>query len=222
MDKKNKYNYIIIAFSLISIIMAIELELSLGEAFSLDQSLTIKRTQNEDISFNASFKTNGLKSPQYYSIRFIKSLKDRNIEFELIHHKLYIEQNLPDSVSRFEITDGYNLLLLNISDNITGHFSYRFGIGTVVAHPYIVVGGETNYIEGGGLIPKFWGDGYHWGGISTQISGFYKSSLSDKWSYQIETKLIYANAVIPIEGGEVELPNTSIHILFGLSRKLKG
>ena len=91
----------------------------------------------------------------------------------------------------------------------------------MVSHPYIVVDGQTNYKKGGGLIPNFWLDGYHWGGISTQISGFYKSSLSDKWSYQIETKLIYANTVVPIEGGEVELPNTSIHILFGLSRKLK-
>ena len=71
------------------------------------------------------------------------------------------------------------------------------------------------------MIPKFWSDGYHWGGISAQISGLYKNRFSDKWSCQIETKLIFANTMVPIKGGEVELPNTSIHILFGISRIFK-
>ena len=216
------YKYIVLIVCFVSYVLAIEIDISLGEAFNLNQRLSIVKSQADIIEFDAIFKTNGLKTPHYYSIRFIKELKTINVELENIHHKLYVEQNLPDRVSRFEVTDGYNLLLINISDNITNDFSYRLGIGTVVSHPYIVVDGQTNYTRGGGLIPKFWSDGYHWGGISTQISGFYKSSISDKWSYQIETKLIYANTVVPIGWGEVELPNTSIHILFGLSRKLKG
>ena len=204
-----------------SSLMAIELEISLGNAFNLDQSLSILK-DGEQINFDASFKTNGLKSPQYYSIRVSKPLKKRNIEFEMIHHKLYIEENLPDRVSRFEVTDGYNFLLFNLSSNIRQNFFYRLGIGTVVSHPYIIVDGETNYMRGGGLIPKFWSDGYHWDGISAQISTFYKNNYKDQWSYQLETKLIYAHTTIPIQGGEVTVPNTSIHFLFGLSRKLKG
>ena len=216
------YKYIVLIVCFVSYVLAIEVDISLGEAFSINQRLSIINSQDDIIEFDAIFKTNGLKIPYYYSIRFIKELKTINVEIEHIHHKLYVEQNLPNRVSKFEVTDGYNLFLINLSDNITDYFSYRVGIGTVVSHPDIIVDGQTNYIRGGGAIPKVWFDGYHWSGISTQISGFYKSSISDKWSYQIEAKLIYANTVVPIEEGEVELPNTSIHILFGLSRKLKG
>ena len=217
-----KIKYQIIGWlSAVSSLLAIELEVSLGNAFNADQSLSIIK-DGETINFDASFNTNGFQSPQYYSIRVIKQLKNRNIEFEMIHHKLYVEENLPDRVSRFEVTDGYNFLLFNLSSKIRQKFFYRLGIGTVVSHPYIIVDGETNYMRGGGLIPKFWSDGYHWDGISAQISTFYKNNFNDRWSYNLETKLIYAQSTIPIEGGEVTVPNTSIHFLFGLSRKLKG
>ena len=139
------------------------------------------------------------------------------MEIEFIHHKLYIEENLPVQVEKFEVSDGYNLLLLNLVNTLSENMNYRLGVGTVVTHPDIMIEGQTNYIKGGGLIPKLWTDGYHWGGISSQASVFYNYGIKDNLSMNIETKLIYASASVPVVGGSFILPNLSIHFLVGIS-----
>ena len=100
---------------------------------------------------------------------------------------------------------------------INESLGFRAGIGTVVTHPDIIIDGESNYVEGGGLIPKFWTDGYHWGGVSSQLSIFLNKRLNDKLYYNIETKAVFANTNIPIVDGNFDLPNMSFHILLGIS-----
>jgi len=202
---------------LFNFIFGFGFNLSLGEAYNLNQDISISRDEAADINFNASFSTHGPRSPQYYSLRFRHQIKKKNIELEFIHHKLYVKKNLPDQVEKFEVTDGYNLLLINVVSALTENINYRLGIGTVVTHPDIIIEGETNYIKGGGLIPKFWTDGYHWGGISSQASIFYSHRIRDRLALNIETKLIYASARVPVVGGSLILPNLSIHFLGGIS-----
>ena len=95
-----------------SCLMCLELDLSLGNAYNFISEISIqnKMPGGQDIKFASKPYTHGLKSPQYYSIRIRKNRK----EIELIHHKLYFERDLPDEVDHFEITDGYNMLMLNI------------------------------------------------------------------------------------------------------------
>ena len=202
---------------LFNFIFGFGFDLSLGEAYNLNQSISITRDNSTAIDFDASFDTHGISSPQYYSLRFRHQIKNRNMELEFIHHKLYIEETLPDQVEKFEVSDGYNLLLINLVNTLKENIYYRLGIGTVVTHPDIMIEGQTNYIKGGGLIPKFWTDGYHWGGISSQASVFYNYRIKDKLAMNIETKLIYASASIPIVGGSFILPNLSFHFLIGIS-----
>tara|TARA_B100000029_G_scaffold505065_2_gene585087 strand:+ start:750 stop:1397 length:648 start_codon:yes stop_codon:yes gene_type:complete len=210
--------FFIILWALIhSFIWADGFEISLGEAFNLEQRLTVNQG-SESIVFDADFKTNGFSSPQYYSLRYIKGSKDDRVEFELIHHKLYVESGLPDQIQNFEITDGYNLLMINKSMMVGYDFRFRFGIGTVVSHPDIMVNGQTNYVRGGGLIPKFWADGYHWSGISMQASVNYPIPITEIASMNIEGKLLYAWSRIPISGGYVNVPNLSFHVLLGYGR----
>jgi len=201
---------------LINTVMGLSFDLSLGDACSVDQNITVARQDASDINFRASFKTNGLKSPQYYSIRLGEYINNKNLEFEFIHHKLYVE-DLPLVIDKFEVTDGYNLFLINIVNNLKRDIYYRIGVGTVVVHPDITIDGETNYVKGGGLIPKFWTDGYHWGGISSQISLFYEKKIASKIQFNLETKFVYARTSIPVVGGNFILPNLSFHFLAGLS-----
>ena len=202
---------------LFNFIFGFGFDLSLGEAYNLNQSISITRDNSTAIDFDASFDTHGLSSPQYYSLRFRHQIKNKNVELEFIHHKLYIEENLPDQVEKFEVSDGYNLLLINLVNTLKENIYYRLGIGTVVTHPDIMIEGQTNYIKGGGLIPKFWTDGYHWGGISSQASIFYNYRIKDRLAMNIETKLIYASASVPVAGGSFILPNLSFHFLVGIS-----
>ena len=196
--------------------MGFSVDLSLGDVYNLNQDISISRNNHPDINFNASFKTNGLKSPQYYSLRLRNEIRKIKIEFEFIHHKLYVE-DFPSEIDKLEVSDGYNLLLINIVNNIKDNLLYRFGLGTVVTHPDIVIEGQTNYIEGGGLIPKFWTEGYHWGGICSQASLGYRKKISNKTQIILETKIIYASTKIPVVDGSFILPNLSLHFLAGFS-----
>ncbi len=215
----------IIAFSSVFFLYGGNIDVSLGNAFNMNQDLSIHRDGKEDINFNASFKTNGLRSPQYYSLRFGREIAGKKFEFEFIHHKLYLDKTSTnngssetvDLIQKFEVTDGYNLLMINLTNSIYNHIRYRIGLGTVVSHPDIIIEDETNYIQGGGLIPKFWTDGYNWSGISSQFSIFFNKKLSDKINYNIEGKAVMAKTKIPIVDGSFDLPNISLHILLGIS-----
>ena len=86
----------LIYICLFNFIFGFGFDLSLGGAYNLNQNINISRDNSADIDFDASFDTHGLSSPQYYSLRFRYQIKKKNIELEFIHHKLYIEENLPD------------------------------------------------------------------------------------------------------------------------------
>ena len=209
----------------VGLLQAISIDLSLGEALNFSQEVKIN-----DNSFETIPKTKGFKNPQYYSIRL---RKDR-LEFELIHHKLYIEDGLPDYIKHFELTDGYNLLMFNYIYPITNNLKYRFGLGVPVVHPDITIqGDEFNLSEskrlferGGGLIPAFWKDGYYPGGIGSQLALFYTGGINSKISYHIETKAVYANTEFDLNYVDdnsnqsnlnIIVPNLSLHFLVGIS-----
>ena len=205
----------------LSFLLGLEFDLSLGNAYSFSSDIKINSNTsgNESINLTSRPNTRGFKSPQYYSIRIRKS----NKEFELIHHKLYFENNLPDNITHFEFTDGYNLLLMNflypfsIYENVD-IFSLRFGLGTVVVHPDITIDEIRYYKKGGGLIPTLWKSGYQIGGISSQISFNFNKNISNKFSFNSELKFSHAFADADLETDyTLNIPNTSIHFLMGIS-----
>ena len=213
-----KYNYtrLVLTLLIVSATLSAEIDVSLGHAVNLPGDIEIKNNDGSRINFQAKYKTKGLKSPQYYSIRIRKEILKVNAEFELVHHKLYVDDGLPPEISKFEITDGFNLLTLNTLVDISSNFSCRAGSGIVVAHPDVTINGETNFIRGGGFIPKFWSDGYHWGGFTAQVSLVYIKKIRN-FRYNIESKFVYANSNVPVIDGSMDISNISLHFLAGLS-----
>ena len=219
-------NFSFIVFSLlIGQLQAMSIDLSLGEALNIKQEIKI----NND-SFKTVAQTKGFKNPQYYSIR----LRKNNLELELVHHKLYIENNLPGYIHHFELTDGYNLLLLNYTSPLKKNLHYRLGIGVPVVHPDITIQGKEFNLEspkrlferGGGLLPKFWKEGYYPGGITSQLSLFYRKDINSKTAYHIETKIVYAKTQFDLSyiddqsqesNLDITIPNLSFHFLLGIS-----
>ena len=217
--------YFIVLSLLIGQLQAISIDLSLGEALNIKQEIKV----NSD-SFKTTAKTKGFQNPQYYSVRL---RKDR-LELELVHHKLYIENNLPSYINHLELTDGYNLLLLNYTSPFKNNLHYRFGLGVPVVHPDITIqGDEVNldsskrlFERGGGLIPKFWKEGYYPGGITSQLSLFYRKEINEKIAYHIETKVVYAKTQFDLSyidddseelNLDITIPNLSFHFLVGIS-----
>tara|TARA_A100000164_G_scaffold63601_1_gene52321 strand:- start:302 stop:958 length:657 start_codon:yes stop_codon:yes gene_type:complete len=212
----------ILLFSiLLCFLLGLEFDLSLGNAYSFSSDIKINSnsSSNESINLTSRPNTRGFKSPQYYSIRIRKS----NKELELIHHKLYFENNLPDNITHFEFTDGYNLLLMNFLYPFSIYeyidiFSLRFGLGTVVVHPDVTIDEVRYYKKGGGLIPTLWKSGYQIGGISSQISLNFNKNISNKFSFNSELKVSYALTDVDLETDyTINIPNTSIHFLMGIS-----
>ena len=220
-----KIRYILFIM-LTGFLSAISVDVSLGEALNFKQQVKIN-----DSTFEAAPKTKGFKNPQYYSIR----LRSNKLEFELIHHKLYFDEGLPDYIKHFELTDGYNLVMLNYISPFIGNLNYRLGVGVPVVHPDITIQGDFVNLEdskriferGGGLIPQFWKDGYYPGGFTSQIGLFYIKRINDKISYHLETKAVYATTQFDLNyidddsssesNLDISIPNLSIHFLTGIS-----
>ena len=85
--------------------------------------------ESDNMAFDVSFLTKGMQTPPYYSLRLRHTINSHNLEFELIHHKLYAKSvSLPERISKFEITDGFNILLLNYKKLLNKHFGCRGGL----------------------------------------------------------------------------------------------
>ena len=186
-----------------SLLQAISIDISLGDVINFEQKLNVDIDSNVE-SFSVRPKTHGFKSPQYYSLRLKNELmrgqKSHYIEMELIHHKLYLEDGLPDYIKEFEFTDGYNLLMGNYSVR-SKNIGLRIGFGALIVHPDITIQGqEVNleqplriYQKGGGLIPTFGKDnGYYLTGLAHQLGIFATKKINNKISGHIEAKVLGA------------------------------
>lgn len=181
-------------------------ELSLGSAYNANKSLTVKQQGYPDIIFKARFSTKAFEMPLYYSLRLGYWQYNRSWEFELIHHKLYVE-NPPSEIQNFEITHGFNIFTINRAWDISNTVLH-FGLGTVIAHPDTTVRGLS---RGYGA----WNQGYHLGGYALQGSMQRRFYLYNKGFLSLEIKLVHAATRVPINNGSADVVNDSLHFLFG-------
>ncbi|EJG0766532.1 hypothetical protein C4G84_RS22310 [Vibrio parahaemolyticus O5:K30] len=192
-----------------------EFSLGLGGAYSASEDITIKRDNASDIDLgDVEFENKPFQAPLYYTIRGGKwSLNDgwadsTAFEMELIHHKIYAKgSDLSQGVSKFEVTDGYNLLYVNYAVK-KDHWIARAGIGAAIPHPDVIIDGERTH------------GGYQLAGITGQLSLEREFELNETFALGIESKVTYSYADIDIDGGSVEVPNTAIHLVANLKYRL--
>jgi hypothetical protein len=185
------------------------LEGYLGAAWNLPTPLSIHQTGQDDIKLTAHYETRPFEQPPYYAWRLGRWTKDRAWEFEFIHHKLFLD-NPPDEVQHFEVTHGFNLLMVNRAW-VRKKTIWRWGGGVVLAHPESRVRGAEPP-EGGGIR----GRGYHLTGPVVQGSIGRRFALTDNLFFAIEAKLTAAYARLPVDDGHASAPNLALHGLFGL------
>ncbi len=225
-----------------SIVEAIGFDISLGNALNLSSQLNINKSVGSTLeSLSVTPDTRGFKNPQYYSLRFMHTQKTSaenvwSVELELIHHKLYLDEGLPDYISSLEFTDGYNLLMGNFVFK-KDHIGYRLGVGALITHPDVtIVGDEVGlscpkriYKRGGGLVPLFSKEsGYQLSGFSFQFSSFIERVISDRLKVVFEIKAVptfmtspnmfsYRDDLNENQNLSVKVSNLSIHFLGGIS-----
>ncbi len=187
-----------------------------GTAFSFPMPLKLKQEGYDDISFTAHYDTKPFNKHPYYAVRLGRWVDGKAWEVEMVHHKIYLNNN-PDDVQHFEISHGYNLVTLNRAWDIDS-IIYRVGLGIVVAHPESTVRNKKFYEMDGGLK----GDGnYYVAGPTAQVAIQKKLHIWESLFVTGEAKLTASYATVPIADGDAVAPNTAFHILLGIGYDFK-
>lgn len=186
-------------------------ELLGGTAVNVPMSLRIRQRGTPDLRFVARYETRPWEGSPYYAYRVSRwSQPERAWELELVHHKLYLDDP-PSEIQRFEITHGFNLLLLNRAVRRSG-LVLRAGAGVVVAHPESIVRGRALGSDEGGL-----GGGYHLAGPAVQLALARRIRLGGGWALTVEGKATGAYARVPVADGRATVANVAAHGLAGVA-----
>lgn len=182
---------------------------SIGSVTNLETSLEIRQEGFETIELDAGYETRPFKSPLYYALRAGRWRGRGGWELELIHQKIFLRDRPPE-IQGFSISHGYNLLTVNRAWETRG-LVWRLGAGAVVAHPENEVRGRVLDPDDTNL-----GGGYHLTGPSLQAGAEKRFALGERWFLGLEGKITAARAVVPVAGGEAEVPNAAFHALLGI------
>lgn len=181
-----------------------------GSAISFPTPLAIYQ-EGQPVIFidSAHYETNPFKESPYYSWRVAKWENGKAWEFELVHHKLYLE-TAHDDIQHFEITHGYNLITVNRAWKKDG-LIYHLGGGIVLAHPETTIRNKS--------LPEVWKAfdmGFYVSGVTAQFALGKRFELPGKLFAVVEGKLTGSYARIPVKEGYADVPNAAVHGLFGI------
>jgi hypothetical protein len=138
----------------------------------------------------------------YYDVKVGVAREPWAFELELIHHKLYLA-NRPAEVDTFEITHGYNPILLNVVREKWGA-AFRAGAGILLAHPQSTIRG-LRFPETGGIL------GWYVSGPAAQAGVSKWRDFGRHFFAGAEGKFVGAWARVPIVQGSADVPNLSLH-----------
>ena len=173
-----------------------------GLQYNVPMPIVIRQTGQPDLRLTARFSTRPFFEVPYYDVKVGVTRKRWAGELELVHHKLYLD-NRPSEVDTFEITHGYNPILLNVAREQSG-IAFRAGAGILLAHPQSTVRG-LRFPETGGIL------GWYVCGPAAQFSVSKWFDINRQLFAGFEGKFVGAWARVPIEQGSADVPNLSLH-----------
>lgn len=184
-------------------------ELHGGVVHNLRLPLIIRQEGYPEIRINkAEFYSEPLISPFYWDWRFTRWANKKSIEFEAIHHKIYLK-NLTPEVQRFGISHGFNMLMINHSREIY-KMVFRAGLGSVLIHPESTIRG-MKYPEGAGFdLP-----GYRLRGITLNLAVAKQVHFGKYFFINAEGKVNASVVNAPVMNGYARLHNVVFQLILG-------
>lgn len=185
-----------------------------GTGLNIPLPLKIEDTQNNNDTIeydSANFSTKPFKGSPYYAWRLAKWEQNKAWELQLVHHKIYLDENNQD-IQNFSISHGYNLITANRAWN-KGDYIYRLGAGVVLTHPEFEIYNDSNNRTKG-----IGGAGFYLDGITGQAAIAKKYDLTKNIFATTEAMytLSYAKVKPDNYDYEVTVPNSALHILLGV------
>ncbi len=157
-----------------------------------------------------SWQTHPFEEAPYYSWRVGRWDGDGAWEFELIHDKMILASPTAE-VTHFEVSHGYNYLLVNRARRF-GLGIARLGAGVILSHPESTVRGQAfgdfDFLQG-----------FYVSGAGAQVAIQHNIALLGSVYLVAEAKLTGAWARVPVAGGTADVPAIALHGLVGLGYK---
>lgn len=186
-----------------------DFNLNFGTVYNVPMPLTVSQNGNPDIKLTARYETEPFTLPVYWDMRFAHWQKDVAWEFEVIHHKLYLE-NTTEEIQHFGISHGFNMLIINRVKSLKW-FNYRIGGGFVLAHPENTVRGKTFGDSGDDLDL-----GYVISGPVLNLSLGKPVYVSKSVFLNFEVKSTFAWSRVKVADGHARLYNWALHAVCGI------
>lgn len=183
-------------------------EMHCGEVYNLPMPLIIRQQGYPDIKFRARFASESFILPVYWDGRFSRWQNGKSWEFEVIHHKLYLDNTSPE-VQKFNISHGFNMIMVNrgIERN---SFRYRAGAGIVLAHPESKIRGKEfgNSTDDTDM-------GYFISGPALNLAVSKPFYLGSRFYINAEAKTTLAYSNIKVAQGHAYAFSVAFHLIFG-------
>ena len=178
-----------------------------GTAFNVPTTLTISQDGQPDISLSADYSVRPFDDRLYYAARLGFWKDDHGWLVELLHHKLYLE-NPPPDVEAFEVTHGYNMLMLNRAWR-RPKLTIIAGGGAVIPHSNSLIRGKERPITAP----------YTLAGVAGQAAVGRSLNFTNWLFGSVEGKVTFAWARVPVAEGHATVPNVAFHVLAGIGGK---
>ncbi|RAP30327.1 hypothetical protein DID76_03400 [Candidatus Marinamargulisbacteria bacterium SCGC AG-414-C22] len=186
---------------------------AIGNAFHLPSTLTITQDNQPDIELDAKYTTKAFKDYPYWSTRVERWTNDNAWEFELLHHKVYLDNPTAD-MSYFNMSDGYNFVFINRAKK-KQNMIQRIGLGVIVIHPESKIRGQVN-------TETTLADGYEIGGPGVQVSIAKRKQIKDLLYLHYEGKVTVGYTTASVYEGKAKGFNIACHINIGFSHVYPG
>jgi hypothetical protein len=185
------------------------IELQGGDVFNVPLPLSIRQDGYPKIQMIARFRTEAFTPPVYWDCRLAHWSRQRAWELEVIHQKLYL-QNTTTEVQKFNISHGFNLLIVNRCFQ-TGKFRWRSGAGIILAHPESNIRGLTF-----GDSTDDFDAGYFVSGPVAHVALGRPIYFRRRGYAHIEAKTSLAWSSIKIADGYARVFNLAFHVVVGV------
>lgn len=202
-------SFLVLSFSASNAQSCWSFELQGGEVYNLPMPLTIRQQGYPDIKLMARYYTDAFELPVYWDCRLSHWQKGKSWEFEVIHHKIYLD-NTTSEVQKFNISHGFNMITVNrgFDQKI---FQYRAGAGVVLTHPESKIRGK----EVGSTGDDF-DLGYSISGPILNLAIGKSYWLSRRLFINAEAKTTLAYAYVKVAQGHADVYSFVFHIVVGI------
>lgn len=182
-------------------------EVAGGSSVHAPLPISISQEGYPTIELRPSWETHPFEEAPYYSWRVGKWRGDAAWEFELIHDKM-IMGNPTAEVSHFEVSHGYNYLLVNRARRQNAR-TFRLGAGLILSHPETTVRGrphgDFDFLQG-----------FYLSGVAAQAAVQHSVNLRGPFYCFAEAKVTGAWARVPVADGNADVPALALHGLLGI------